>query len=465
MYLVNERDLKAELNNYDDIIIYGAGLVGKTLLKYLSKNYNEKNIYIAVSELKGNQGYIMGQCVYSIIDLIDMANKACVIVATMENKQDDIIDILNDYCFEHIVKIGNQLYSSLRGSDPDFSIDTDNELFKIRNQLIKLNLEFSQLKNFLPIGYKYYAKFDRKHQQAFKDYFDDEELLKEKYLKLVRNLDADSIQTVNLILKRMQLILTSSDEFYDIFTYEEKNDIRNKADLFSSQILKISDDLYCYKNYKLQCNCFSEEVFYYQLGLNKLETIDLIKERDIIDVGAYVGDSALVLSPLSKGKVYAFEAFKGSYGQLLNTIKLNEVKNVIPIQIALGAENRLTSMNIMNDETSCNSLVKRDGVIYAGGEVVQEKTLDSFVFENNLNVGLIKVDIEGAEQDFLKGALETIKRYKPILIISIYHSAADFFDIKPLLEMLGVGYTFKIYRPVIERSIISETLLLAEVKN
>ncbi|WP_277874920.1 FkbM family methyltransferase [Brachyspira aalborgi] len=31
-------------------------------------------------------------------------------------------------------------------------------------------------------------------------------------------------------------------------------------------------------------------------------------------------------------------------------------------------------------------------------------TLDSFVEENNIIVGLIKVDIEGAEQDFIKGA-------------------------------------------------------------
>lgn len=50
-------------------------------------------------------------------------------------------------------------------------------------------------------------------------------------------------------------------------------------------------------------------------------------------------------------------------------------------------------------------------------------TLDSFVEENNIRVGLIKVDIEGSEQDFLKGAEKTIKTQKPFLLISIYHNA------------------------------------------
>ena len=90
-------------------------------------------------------------------------------------------------------------------------------------------------------------------------------------------------------------------------------------------------------------------------------------------------------------------------------------------------------------------------------------TLDSYVKENNIEVGLIKTDLEGFEQPFLRGAIETIKEQKPVLIISIYHNYSDFFEIKPMLENLNLGYKFKIIEPKALESAIVSTLLLAEV--
>ena len=90
-------------------------------------------------------------------------------------------------------------------------------------------------------------------------------------------------------------------------------------------------------------------------------------------------------------------------------------------------------------------------------------TLDSFVEENGLNVGLIKVDVEGAEQLLLQGALETIRRMKPALLFSIYHNADDFFCIKPILEELGLGYHFRIRHPAIG-TVLTETMLIAETQ-
>jgi hypothetical protein len=64
------------------------------------------------------------------------------------------------------------------------------------------------------------------------------------------------------------------------------------------------------------------------------------------------------------------------------------------------------------------------------------------VRENKLQIGLIKTDIEGGESALLRGAEQTIREQKPILIISIYHSYADFFGIKPLIESWNLGYQF-----------------------
>ena len=89
---------------------------------------------------------------------------------------------------------------------------------------------------------------------------------------------------------------------------------------------------------------------------------------------------------------------------------------------------------------SSNSSIRK----YDKQFVVKSKSLDEFVEENNLNVGFIKIDVEGEEQNLLKGAINTIKTQKPIIYISIYHSPNDLFEIKPWIESLNLGYKFKI---------------------
>ena len=77
---------------------------------------------------------------------------------------------------------------------------------------------------------------------------------------------------------------------------------------------------------------------------------------------------------------------------------------------------------------------------------VEETTIDAFVEENNLDVGYITIDVEGAERDLLKGAINTIKTQKPILSISIYHSVNDYFEIIPWVANLVLGYEFEVFK-------------------
>lgn len=83
------------------------------------------------------------------------------------------------------------------------------------------------------------------------------------------------------------------------------------------------------------------------------------------------------------------------------------------------------------------------------------------MYEHNLEVGFIKVDIEGFEQEFLKGAKQTITEQKPAMLISIYHQASDFFEIKPMIESWNLGYSFKIIKPI-DHSIVDECALFCE---
>ncbi len=64
----------------------------------------------------------------------------------------------------------------------------------------------------------------------------------------------------------------------------------------------------------------------------------------------------------------------------------------------------------------------------------------------NNNLGLIKMDIEGMESWAIAGAQKVIKQYKPVLVISIYHTPEDFFEMKDKIKELNPDYKFMFRR-------------------
>lgn len=196
-------------------------------------------------------------------------------------------------------------------------------------------------------------------------------------------------------------------------------------------------------------------VFLDHHGIRKFKNLHLFKDKDIIDVGGFVGDSAMIFERYTNKKVYSFEASNTNFKKMLQTIELNQLKKTMPINKGLGSKSE--KLLIQSNSGAASSFVFGDNQ----SEEVEIITLDSFVEQYNLEVGLIKVDIEGFEMEFLKGAIKTLKKQRPALIISIYHSVNDFFEIKPFIESLGVGYNFKIFKPI-DYTILEETCLLCE---
>ena len=139
------------------------------------------------------------------------------------------------------------------------------------------------------------------------------------------------------------------------------------------------------------------------------------------------------------------------------TANLNNLENVVLVNKALGDVEKKT---VIYSNNSCSSII--DNFNSKETKDVQQITLDKYVEENKLQVGLIKVDIEGAEQLFLQGAKQTICNQKPSLILSIYHNPEDFFFIKPLLESWNLGYNFQIHKPI-DNSVSQETVLICEI--
>ena len=285
----------------------------------------------------------------------------------------------------------------------------------------------------------------------------------QRFSALISGLDNESRNTVSDIIHRMGMIADGNKSLQDVYTQREQEEFVRMNDEFSSKIVKLNDNLYYYNGYYLPVNQFDSSVFFTRYGIDKLTTLDSVRNKHIIDAGGYVGDTALLFSSYTDKNIHVFEASPSNMDIIRETIRLNHLDNIVPVSKALGEKSGTATFSL-GERNSCNSLVERPGYNYPNHIEVPVITLDDYVRENNLEVGLIKVDIEGGEQLLLKGAVETICTQHPILLISIYHSANDFFEIKPMIEKMCDKYTFRIIKPA-NSAIVIETILLAEVRD
>lgn len=286
-------------------------------------------------------------------------------------------------------------------------------------------------------------------------YYLENEDLKERYCKLVNGLDNESLVNVQRVLSRI-LHYKDTNSKYCFIGQDEKREIADFHSDYEEAFIQLSDNVWAYHDFLLPIPHFEYSVFHTKHNLESYETIDFSKS--FIDVGAFVGDSSLVFSRYTDKKIYAFEALSSQYDLIHKTIELNQLTNVVPVNLGLSNKEGIQDIFVNQSGTSLYNIYDSKKI-----EKTHFTTLDKYVKENNIEVGFIKVDIEGAEMLFLEGAKDTIIKQKPALMISIYHSARDFFEIKPLIESWNLGYTFRISKPIVKDA-FRETCLLAEVK-
>lgn len=186
--------------------------------------------------------------------------------------------------------------------------------------------------------------------------------------------------------------------------------------------------------------------------------------KTAIDCGAWVGDTAIMFASFGFEKIIAIEPMLDNYECMLRNIERNKIHldNVIePLNVAVGdSEGQLSMLKVGNDGVgSCVvDQISSDSIR------VPSVTIDNLVvLADYPAVGLIKFDIEGYELNALKGAESTIRKHKPILLISVYHlwlQPEQIFDCKKFVENLRLGYKFKFVHLQPERDLIYEYMLV-----
>ncbi len=337
------------------------------------------------------------------------------------------------------------------------------EILKKINEIDSTILNILRLTNELHdigyVDYKYYTgKFEKEFLKPFMDYMNQSDFYS-KYISLCNGLDIRSVREINKILSRIQFIKNKiRNKKINIYSIEEQQERIKIFTNFTNRFVRISDNLYVYDNYKLPICHFERCVFLYKHGISLVKNLDMVRTKDIIDAGGFIGDSALILSEYTDKSIFSFEANPNNLKLFYETIKLNNLKNVHVIEKALYSSETELTFNLNDAASSINKL---HGINYGNSITVQATTIDKFVGDNKLDIGLIKLDVEGAELDVLIGAEKTIKKFKPVLLLSIYHKPSDFFELKPILEKWVPDYNFTIYNPV-DINVALETMIIAQ---
>ena len=153
-----------------------------------------------------------------------------------------------------------------------------------------------------------------------------------------------------------------------------------------------------------------------------------------IDGGAFDGATALDFAKQG-ATVYAFEMNENNYKNCAARIDTSGGEDIVLENLGLS--------NQESEETyrpgAAGSRKDPNGTLIA-----KFTDLDTYALKNRLpRVDYIKLDIEGAELDMLRGAAKTITRYKPKMAISAYHRREDLWTLANYVKSLRSDYEFK----------------------
>ena len=173
------------------------------------------------------------------------------------------------------------------------------------------------------------------------------------------------------------------------------------------------------------------------LGINLLDRIKKNNPGNVIalDCGANIGVLTIEWAKFMTGwgEVYSFEAQEKIFYALAGNIAINNLFNVHAYNEALGANDGFLEIPTPNYQEPGSfgsfELKKKPSNEFIGQEINYEKlvkvkltSIDSLEFDR---IDLIKIDVEGMEDELLLGAKNSIKKHKPVLIIEIIKSDKD----------------------------------------
>lgn len=242
----------------------------------------------------------------------------------------------------------------------------------------------------------------------------------------------DVIEYIKSISKEQELLAPDvpvyGNEIFDKEFYNNHlNEIKQAYNMISEPFSKkVFNNIIDYKlsgkiDFLLSCETEKDEIYKNILKLNN---------EIYMDLGAYKGDTIDEFIKYTNGyeKIIAVEPDVKNFKRLIKNI--DGLSNICCYN---------SPINDKDEKILFNSFGGRNS--FAGGDngsLAQGRSVDSLL--NGEKVTYIKMDVEGQEEKAIIGAKETIKKYKPKMLISCYHKSEDIFKIPIIISSIRNDY-------------------------
>ena len=139
------------------------------------------------------------------------------------------------------------------------------------------------------------------------------------------------------------------------------------------------------------------------------------EDAKVVDIGANIGCHTLHLASCvgPGGRVIAFEPTAWARGRLIDNLALNQFQQVVVQELGLSDQKGSV-------ETSIQSSYRLDGGSDETNALIHFVTLDEYFVNNPVDrLDFIKIDTDGMEFRILRGAENTLRRFKPHLLFEV----------------------------------------------
>lgn len=168
-------------------------------------------------------------------------------------------------------------------------------------------------------------------------------------------------------------------------------------------------------------------------------TLKSLKGRSVsyVDCGAYNGDTYIDLMSqqgIDCRQALLLEPDPENFNALTSNLNNDKYRNAICLPIAAADKYSILTFNAGQGE---------GGAIGSNGNVhIAAVSLDEILC--NTPVDFVKLDVEGAEAQVIKGARRVIENSRPVLALSLYHNPQDLWELPELVFGICKEYNFYI---------------------
>src|SRR5215203_1646050 len=204
-------------------------------------------------------------------------------------------------------------------------------------------------------------------------------------------------------------------------------------------------------NYKVYCHLTEDD--YNHMTIREDDIIENFQPKSegiVVDVGAHYGRYTLIAAKRigPKGKVIAIEADPKNFDMLNKNIKLNKLEHIITLNYAASSNKSKVKLSIpekKSGHTIYSSIISSRASTVKFIEV-NANTLDNLLHENGISieeVNWIKIDVEGAELEVVKGATNILSKSMDISLLIEIHDVGNGKTLyEPIIDLLN-DYNFK----------------------